>query len=242
MSEAPDLPEGEAFAAEHALGVLDARERAEAEMRMARDPAFAADVDAWRQRLAPMLDSIEPVTAPQGVWTRIEAMLPANDNGAVMNKLRFWRNAAVGGFALAAASLAGVVVQVTQPPVTVEAPASAPGQLLNASLTATSGQPQPLFVAAYDPDRKALIITSLLPPGADRDKVNQLWLIAGQDKPRSLGLIEPGKAKVIALPLEVMARMSAGAKLAVSIEPEGGSKDPNGPSGPIIGLGELSSL
>jgi anti-sigma-K factor RskA len=242
MSEAPDLPEAEAFAAEHALGVLDARERAEAEMRMARDPAFAADVDAWRQRLAPMLDSIESVTAPQGVWTRIEAMLPANDNGAVMNKLRFWRNAAVGGFALAAASLAGVVVQVTQPPVTVEAPASAPGQLLNASLTATSGQPQPLFVAAYDPDRKALIITSLLPPGADRDKVNQLWLIAGQDKPRSLGLIEPGKAKVIALPLEVMARMSAGAKLAVSIEPEGGSKDPNGPSGPIIGLGELSSL
>jgi anti-sigma-K factor RskA len=242
MSEAPDLPEAEAFAAEHALGVLDARERAEAEMRMARDPAFAADVDAWRRRLAPMLDSIESVTAPQGVWTRIEAMLPANDNGAVMNKLRFWRNAAVGGFALAAASLAGVVVQVTQPPVTVEAPASAPGQLLNASLTATSGQPQPLFVAAYDPDRKALIITSLLPPGADRDKVNQLWLIAGQDKPRSLGLIEPGKAKVIALPLEVMARMSAGAKLAVSIEPEGGSKDPNGPSGPIIGLGELSSL
>ena len=242
MSEAPDLPEAEAFAAEHALGVLDARERAEAEMGMARDPAFAADVDAWRQRLAPMLDSIESVTAPQGVWTRIEAMLPANDNGAVMNKLRFWRNAAVGGFALAAASLAGVVVQVTQPPVTVEAPASAPGQLLNASLTATSGQPQPLFVAAYDPDRKALIITSLLPPGADRDKVNQLWLIAGQDKPRSLGLIEPGKAKVIALPLEVMARMSAGAKLAVSIEPEGGSKDPNGPSGPIIGLGELSRL
>ena len=242
MSEAPDLPEAEAFAAEHALGVLDARERAEAEMRMARDPAFAADVDAWRQRLAPMLDSIESVTAPQGVWMRIEAMLPANDNGAVMNKLRFWRNAAVGGFALAAASLAGVVVQVTQPPVTVEAPASAPGQLLNANLTATSGQPQPLFVAAYDPDRKALIITSLLPPGADRDKVNQLWLIAGQDKPRSLGLIEPGKAKVIALPLEVMAKMSAGAKLAVSIEPEGGSKDPNGPSGPIIGLGELSSL
>ncbi|MFN9849620.1 MAG: anti-sigma factor domain-containing protein [Alphaproteobacteria bacterium] len=242
MSEAPDLPEAEAFAAEHALGVLDARERAEAEMRVARDPAFAADVDAWRQRLAPMLDSIESVTAPQGVWTRIEAMLPANDNGAVMNKLRFWRNAAVGGFALAAASLAGVVVQVTQPPVTVEAPASAPGQLLNANLTATSGQPQPLFVAAYDPDRKALIITSLLPPGADRDKVNQLWLIAGQDKPRSLGLIEPGKAKVIALPLEVMAKMSAGAKLAVSIEPEGGSKDPNGPSGPIIGLGELSSL
>ena len=37
MSEAPDLTEAEAFAAEHALGVLDARERAEAENRMARE-------------------------------------------------------------------------------------------------------------------------------------------------------------------------------------------------------------
>lgn len=242
MSEAPDLSEAEAFAAEHALGVLDARERAEAEARMAREPAFAADVEAWRYRLAPMLDAIDSIPAPQGVWTRIEAMLPANDNGAMMSKLRFWRNSAVGGFALAAASLAGVVVQVSQPPITVEAAPPAPGQLLNASLTSTTGQPLPLFVAAYDPDRKALIITSLLPPGADRDKVNQLWLIAGQDKPKSLGLIEPGKAKIIALPLEVMAKMSAGAKLAVSIEPEGGSKSPDGPSGPVIGLGELSKL
>ena len=39
MSEAPDLTEDEAFAAEHALGVLNARERADAEARMARDEA-----------------------------------------------------------------------------------------------------------------------------------------------------------------------------------------------------------
>lgn len=52
MSEAPDLSEAEAFAAEHALGVLNARERAEAEARMAREPAFAADVEAWRARQA----------------------------------------------------------------------------------------------------------------------------------------------------------------------------------------------
>jgi len=242
MSEAPELSAAEAFAAEHALGVLDARERAEAENRMAREPAFAAAVEAWRQRLAPMLDSIEPVSAPQGVWPRIEAMLPANDNGTVMKRLRFWRNSAMVGFALAAASLAGVVVQVSQPPAVIEAPDPAPGQLLNASLTATSGQPQPLFVAAYDPDRKVLIITSLLPEGPDREKVNQLWLIAGQQKPKSLGLIEPGKAKIIALPLEIMAKMSAGAKLAVSLEPQGGSRNPDGPSGPVIGLGELSRL
>ena len=244
MSEAPDLSEAEAYAAEHALGVLDARERAGAENRMAREPAFAADVEAWRARLGPMLDAVDSVTAPQGVWTRIEAMLPANDNGALQNKLRFWRNSAMGGFALAAASLAGVAVQVGQPPVVVEKPVAVQpqGQLLNASLTATSGAPQPLFVAAYDPDRKALIITSLLPEGAERDKVHQLWLIAGQDKPKSLGLLESGKAKIIALPTEAMAKMAEGAALAVSLEPPGGSQSPDGPSGPVISVGKLSKL
>jgi len=119
MSEAPDLTEDEAFAAEHALGVLNARERADAEARMAREPAFAADVEAWRARLSPMLESVASVPAPQGLWSRIERMLPANDNGAIMNKLRFWRNSAMGGFALAAASLAAVLVQVSAPPVVV---------------------------------------------------------------------------------------------------------------------------
>jgi anti-sigma-K factor RskA len=244
MSEAPELSETEAFAAEHALGVLGARERADAEARMARDPAFAADVEAWRGRLAPMIDSIESVPVPAGLWPRIERLLPANDNGALVDRVRFWRNSAMGGFGLAAAAAAAFVVVLSQPPqVVTKIQTVAPqGSLLNASLTATSGQAQPLFVAAYDPDRKALIITSLLPPGSDRDKVHELWLLAGKDNPKSLGLIESGKAKVIALPTEVMAKMSAGAKLAVSLEPPGGSPNPDGPSGPVTALGELSKL
>lgn len=252
MSEAPDLSEDEALAAEHALGVLNARERAEAELRMAREPAFAADVEAWRARLAPMLESVESVPAPAGLWPRIERLLPANDsrapandNGAIMNRLRFWRNSAVGGFALAAASLAGVLVQVNQPPVVVErqVPVQPQGQLLSASVVSQEGsRVQPLFTASYDPDRKALIVTSLLPEGSDRDKVHELWLIAGQDNPKSLGLVESGKAKIIALPTEVMAKMAEGAALAVSVEPPGGSKNPDGPSGPVIGVGKLSKL
>ena len=78
MSEAPDLSEAEAFAAEHALGVLDARERAEAETRMAKEPAFAADVEAWRHRLAPMLDAIEPVPAPQAVTLFLTILVAVN--------------------------------------------------------------------------------------------------------------------------------------------------------------------
>lgn len=244
MSEAPDLPEAEALAAEHALGVLDGRERAVAETRMATDPAFAADVEAWRNRLAPMLGEVAAVPPSIELWRRIERLLPANDNGEMLGRLKFWRNAAMGGFALAAASLAAVVVQVNQPPITIEkqVPVSPQGELLSASVVSQEGRVQPLFVAAYDPDRKSLIVTSLLPEGSERDKVHELWLIAGQDKPKSLGLVESGKAKVIALPTELLGKMSEGAALAVSLEPPGGSKSPDGPTGPVIGVGKLSKL
>ena len=244
MSEAPDLSEAEAFAAEHALGVLNARERGEAEQRMAREPAFAADVEAWRERLAPMAQSVAAVSPPHDMWRRIERSLPANDNGEAQNRVRFWRNNAMGGFGLAAASLAAVAVLVAQPAKVVNTTTVLPpqGQLISASLTATSGKAVPLFIAAYDPDRKAIIVTSLLPEGANPGKVQELWLIAGKDHPKPVGFLEPGKSKVIPVKVDLAGQMAPDQTLAVSIEAPGGSTDPNGPQGPVVGAGKLSPV
>ena len=245
MSEAPDLSEAEAFAAEHALGVLNARERADAEARMAREPAFAAEVEAWRQRLAPMALSVAPVSPPHDMWLRIERSLPANDNGeATTGRVRFWRNSAMGGFGLAAASLAAVAVLLAQPPqiITKIQPVPPQGQLITASLTATTGKAVPLFVASYDPDRKAIIVTSLLPAEANPGKVQELWLIAGKDNPKPMGLLEPGKSKVIPVQVDLAGKMLPDQTLAVSIEAPGGSTDPNGPQGPVVGAGKLSPV
>ena len=52
-------------AAEYALGVLDQLGRARAERRMAEDLHFAAEVQAWQARLAPLADEIAPVPAPE---------------------------------------------------------------------------------------------------------------------------------------------------------------------------------
>lgn len=243
MSEGPELSEAEALAAEHALGVLSQRESAAAEFRMASDPAFAADVDAWRARLAPLTLAVPPVAAPAGVWPRVERALPANDNAFESGRgLTFWRRATVGSLSLLAASLAAVVILANQPPNVVQAPGPIEGPLLNASLTTQDGAPVPLFVAAYDPSRKALIITSLVKPGADPGHVHELWVIPSDGKPRALGFVEPGKSKSIPMSRELAEAMAEGSAIAVSVEPPGGSPNPNAPSGPITAVGKLAKI
>lgn len=231
----PDMPEDEALAAEHALGVLTAGERATAELRMARDPTFAADVDAWRGRLAPMLAAVAPVEPSSQLWPRIERGLPANDNDG--HAVKFWRGWAMGGMGLAAASMAAVVVLATRPPTVVAPPT--PGQLLNARLDTSGGQH--LFVAAYDPVREKLIVTSLVTPGSDPVHVHELWLIPADGKPRSLGLIAPGTSKSLPMPRGLPALAKEGASIAVSVEPPGGSTQ-DGPSGPVAAIGKLARI
>jgi anti-sigma-K factor RskA len=238
MSETPDLSETEAFAAEHALGVLTAAGRREAEARMAADPAFAALVEAWRARLAPMGDGVASVTPPAGVWARIERALPANDNGLAV---RFWRRATAGASLLAAAGIAAAVMLAARPPVLIRPPE--PGQMLNASLVSPSGTaPTPLFVAAYDPVRKSLIVTSLVQPGQDPVHVHELWVIPADGKPRPLGFIEPGKTKVMPMPPNLLPSLAAGSSIAVSVEPPGGSPKRDAPSGPIAAVGKLAKI
>ncbi len=236
----PELPDDEALAAEHALGVLTAQERAAVEQRMARDPAFAAQVLAWRARLAPLAEATAPVAPPAGLWLRIERRLAVNDNAAgVRRRLRFWRAATLGSMAVTAASLAAVAFLAARPPELATQPRPPMGPMMNARLM--SGGGQPMFLAAYDPERKAILVAALSEPRIDPDHSHELWLIPADGRPRSLGMIDSETPQ--AMPMsEPMARMTVeGASLAVSIEPRGGSKSA-GPSGPVAAIGRLARL
>ena len=101
---------------------------------------------------------------------------------------------------------------------------------------------QPLFVASYDPVRQALIVTSLVPAGTDPLHVHELWLIPEEDGvPRSLGTVEPGTVRTVALDKSLSELAHEGAELAVSVEPPGGSQQ-QGPSGPVAAIGELGKI
>jgi len=240
MSEPKDLPESEALAAEHALGVLSGPERAAAEARLARDPAFAAEVAAWRTKLAPLAEAVAPVPPPEGLWPAIARALPANDDVAARRRLRFWRGATIGSLGLAAASLAAAALLASRPPIAV-APAP-PAPILNASLMSPGQGDRPMFVAAYDPVRRALIVTSLAQPGADPAHVHELWIIPADGKPHPIGMIEPGRSKAMPMPKAMAPMFAPGAAIAVSVEPPGGSPRKTAPSGPIAAMGKLSRI
>ena len=240
MSEAPELSESEAFAAEHALGILGSDERRQAETRMASEPVFAAQVEAWRERLSPMAEALPEIPAPHALWLRIERSLGANDNTVAIRGLRFWRGATAGSLTLAAASIAAAVMLGNRPVTTIVPPPQ--GQLLDASLVSQSGAPVPLFVAAYDPSRKALIVTSLVTPNNDPAHVHELWVIPADGKPRPLGILEPGKTVAMPMSDKLLPSLAAGSALAVSVEPPGGSPKIDTPTGPITAVGKLAKI
>ena len=64
-----------ALAAEYALGTLDADERAQVEMMMATDDAFAGVVHAWEFRLGVLNQMVGSVEPPPELWERIRVAI-----------------------------------------------------------------------------------------------------------------------------------------------------------------------
>ena len=123
---------------------------------------------------------------------------------------------------------------VPVPPVPVPPPVpSGPQPLLVAAL----GETDPVS-AVFEPGTGRLRIAA--PPRVRRGRVPQLWVIGGDGVPYSLGLVGP-RGMIVILPDATRARLVAGATLAVSAEPPGGSPKPT-PSGPVVATGALSAV
>lgn len=237
-------PEPDLLAAELVLGLLDGDERAEAARHFAEDPGFAAAVAEWRERFAPLLDSVTPVTPDPALWARIAAALPrATARGAevvdLSRRLARWRFASAGMTALAASLAVFLLVRPDAPrPVPANAPAPAPvAPPLVAALSPADAAPA--LAVSYDPTNGALLVTPTDAPGAERSL--ELWLVPGQGAPRSLGLLSPTGPSRVAIPAELRGALGGGASLAVSREPAGGSLS-GLPTGPIVAVGKLQAI
>lgn len=210
-------PEDDALAGEYVLGVLALDERLAAERRMTADPAFAAAVAGWEDRLSPLNDAYPELPAPD--------LLPALEARLFPSPPKVRRRwfASLAG-ALTAAALAVVVLAVLPMP-------PAPEPALIASL-ASAGQSL-TFAARIDPEAGTLTLTRTGGEGPGAGQDYQLWVIGAAGVPAPLGLIRQAQDTRPA------AGLAPGQVLAVSLEPLGGS--PTGqPTGPVLVTGVIT--
>lgn len=220
--ESPD--DLDLLAGEYVVGTLSTAERAAVDRRMLDHPALGRAVAEWHERLAPLAADLGPVVPRPEVWNRIRRSL--SDRGRVVrlpwwNRVGIWR----GLTALATVAAAAVAAVFLS---------AAPPQLM-AVLNDAEGRPVWLLRTAED-DRG--LLTRLLGAVPPVERVPELWLVPSSGVPVSLGLLEPTGYNRRPLSPEIERMLVAGATLAVSLEPPGGS--PTGqPTGPVISTGAL---
>ena len=222
------------FAGEYALGLLDTASAATAAARCATDAAFALEVDAWRERLLPMLDG-QDEAVPAHIWSGIAAKLPAqhlvagvqdNDKGRV----RFWQMTSLGATGVAAAL---AVLLFLQPQPAPEAPSTP----MVAALGSATGKAS--LTARYDAKSGDMLLT---PVSLDTGKLSpELWIIPADGKPRSLGIVAGDHATQMIVPAAMRAFMAQGGTLAITPEPATGA--PHGaPTGAVLASGKIISV
>ena len=218
------------LAGEYVLGLLDAGQEAIAVARIATDSAFAAEVEAWRLRLNPLLGPEQ--APPADMWSKIEKALPAptlQDVGSV--KLTFWR--ALTGISMTAAVFLGVLLLQKPVPTT---PVANPSPMI-AALGSEDGRSA--ITASYDSTQGTMLLT---PVKLDTGELYpELWVIPADGKARSLGVINGDRPTEMDVSPDMRQYMNEGALLAITPEPAQGA--PGGvATGPVLASGKISIL
>lgn len=227
------------LAAEYVLGALPADARAHALRRIETDPDFARLVDHWEARLSTLSDGYEAVAPPPRLKTQIDRTLFQTTRKPRLRSagpLAFLGGTLTGA-ALASALLAWVAV-TGRLPQSLRPPPLKPAPQLVTLLDGQGGQAQ--YFALFDPARRQIVLHRVKSThAANRDF--ELWVIAGDGKPRSLGIIPDGETLTLAPDGGRHAGIERNATFAISVEPKGGS--PTGqPTGPVVATGRLKEI
>lgn len=222
----PDLA-----AAELVLGLVGGEEAAALRARWHGDARFAAALDRW-QRWAASLADAPPIAPSDRVWRIIAAKLPGNDNRAGAR----WRAAAIAASLVAA--LLGLR-EITRPgPVEVPVPVPLVRQAPPPLVAVLAGKRGVVSVSLDPQSGRLATLVHGIDPG--RGAV-ELWVIPADGRPRALGVLPQNGAGWRQAPRGTPDFLRAGATLAVSLEPAGGS--PTGlPTGPVVATGTLQQV
>ncbi|GAC1406819.1 MAG: anti-sigma factor [Burkholderiaceae bacterium] len=228
------------LASEYALGTLKGGARRRYEFWLQRDPVFQRATAEWQGRLNPMAEFSTPVRPPPQVWKAIADRLSLGAIGSqqrnhsfwrgLRNDLSFWR-----GLGLTSSALAAILVAVlaTRAPMPVLPVTSYVAMLADDRF-------QPVAVVTGDAVRHQLTVRVVRPQTVGADKSLELWAVSKAGSARSLGLIASNGSSELPLPSDTTPQTVG--LLAISLEPKGGSPNPNSPSGPVVFKGAWVSL
>ena len=103
-----------------------------------------------------------------------------------------------------------------------------------------AGEANTVKLVAYYDEAKGELRLNRTEGAAATGRSFELWLIAGQDAPVSLGVLPTANTTRLVVPVNIRAKFKGGV-LAISDEPAGGS--PTGaPTGAVLATGQLASI
>jgi anti-sigma-K factor RskA len=193
------------MAGEYVLGTLTGDERSRFEELVAADLALQAEVTAWEERLAPMLNLVEPVVPPPGLWSRIESGLQPvapRQKAGVWESISFWRN--LGMVAVTLVLVLGLtVIGVRNDPA------------IDQVLMVTGEQSQVQWVVGTSHRSEQLQIKAVAPPQLPTGMVCQLWMENPDGTLMPVGVLPHTGIQSMRIP----AQLGSGSRFKVSIEP-----------------------
>ena len=245
------------LAAEYVLGTLAGGARRRFVAWLQRDAALRSSISEWERRLTPLSAVVAPAEPPPKVWQAIAAAIapakPTHQFSAtsVWESLAFWRRLGLLSSGMAAALL---VLVGLRPPEIVERVRVVERAVEKPMRVSDGANPwQPSYVATLSDASGKTMLMIYVGRNSDelwvkyegddmpKDASLELWGLDTAGQPKSLGLIKNSGRNMMKLPAMADQSVASFKKLAVSMEPMGGSTK-GVPSGPVMYQGECHTF
>ena len=206
------------LAAEHVLGTLRGPARRRFERLCAESAAARGALHRWEDDWSVLSRSLRPIQPSERVWANVNRRLfGARSAAPRVSRWRTWQLAAAASL-IAVALIVGLIVHQQQPP-------------LQTLAVLGTDSAHPLWRIERRTQLAALTIRVVGPVQRLPGKAYELWALPRGGAPVSLGLLPAGGTYERTLNSAQRAALLAADKVAVSVEPAGGS--PTGsPTGP----------
>jgi anti-sigma-K factor RskA len=215
----------DALCGEYLVGTLRGAARRRLERARREEPLVAQRLEYWESLIAPRYTKMIEMQPPAAVWSRLERELNLSRYRTPWHRRAgFWRGWAVAATAALVLVLGVQLAREEPPPVQI------------AQLT---GKGQTAVVTAHlSKDGRMLELHASRPVIAGPAQSYELWLLTPDGAVLSVAVLGSLDAR-FEIPESQRHRLREGGRLAVSVEPAGGS--PTGrATGPVILVGPIT--